>query len=103
MWIKDKILWRFTEKSDFRREVMEKPIYRGDCLKRGFGQFADLRGGLAKKRGMVFLRGVPRCVTRGEREIRISLAHFQKLEKRVLIFGKNADCGNIGKISHVKY
>ena len=75
---------------------MEKPIYRGDCLKRGFGQFTDLRG-LAKKRGMVFLRGVPRCVTRGGRERRISLAHFQKLEKSVLILGKNADCGNIGK------
>ena len=37
---------------------MKKPIYRGDCLKRGLGQFADLRGGLVKKRGMVFLRGV---------------------------------------------
>ena len=24
--------------------VYEKPIYRGNCLKRGFGQFADLRG-----------------------------------------------------------
>ena len=39
----------------------EKPIYRGDCLKRGgggFEQFADLRGGLARKRGVVFLRGV---------------------------------------------
>ena len=37
----------------------EKPIYRGDCLKRGgFEQFADLRGGLARKRGVVFLREV---------------------------------------------
>ena len=30
----------------------------GDCLKReGLGQFADLRRGLARKRGVVFLRG----------------------------------------------
>ena len=66
MWIKDKILWEFTEKSDFRRGVMKKPIYReGDFLKRGLKQFPDLRGCLGKKRGMVFLRGVPRHVTRG--------------------------------------
>ena len=32
-------------------------IYRRDCLKRGLGQFPDLRGGLAKKREVVFLRG----------------------------------------------
>ena len=30
-------------------------ICRGDCLKRGLGQFSDLRGGLA---GVVFLWGV---------------------------------------------
>ena len=42
---------RFTEKSDFRG-VHEKPIYWGELPKRGgFGQFSDLRGGLAKKRG----------------------------------------------------
>ena len=31
----------------------EKPIYRGKCLKRGLGQFADLRwgGGLAEEEG----------------------------------------------------
>ena len=62
MWIKDKILWGFTEKSDFRRGVMKKPIYRGGggrggCLKRGLGQFADLRRGLVKKRDGVFERG----------------------------------------------
>ena len=50
------VLWGFTEKSDFRMGVMKKPIYRGDCLKRGLAQFADLRGGLTKKRGMMFLR-----------------------------------------------
>ena len=54
MWIEDKILWGFTEKSDFRRGVMKKPIYRGDCLKRGIGQFVDLKVGLAKKRGWCF-------------------------------------------------
>ena len=58
MWINHKILWRFTEKSNSRRGVMKKTIYRGDCLKRGLGQFADLKRGLAKKRGMMFLRGV---------------------------------------------
>ena len=36
----------------------EKPIYRGDCLKRGgLGEFADLRGELGKKEGVLFLRG----------------------------------------------
>ena len=37
---------RFIEKSDFQARGggggHKKPIYRGDCLKRGFGQFADL-------------------------------------------------------------
>ena len=41
------------EKSDFWRVVVNgKPIYKGDCLKWGLGQFADLRGGgLDKKEG----------------------------------------------------
>ena len=32
----------------------------GDCLKGGggLGPFTDLRGGFARKKGMVFLRGV---------------------------------------------
>ena len=40
--------------------VTKKSIYReGDCLKRGtYKQFADLRRGLDKKYGVVFLRGV---------------------------------------------
>ena len=34
----------------------------GNCLKGGLRQFADLRGDLAKKRGLVLLRGViPQC------------------------------------------
>ena len=39
--------------------VYEKPIYRGNCLKRGFGQFADLRGGggLPERGGGVFEGG----------------------------------------------
>ena len=32
----------------------EKPIYRGDDIKGGLGQFADLRKGLPKKRGWCF-------------------------------------------------
>ena len=32
-------------------------LYRGDWLERvGLGQFADLRDGLAKERGVVFLK-----------------------------------------------
>ena len=90
MWIKDKILWECTEKSDFRRGVMKKPIYRvGDCLKRGLKQFPDLIGCLGKKRGMVFLRGVPRHVTRGG---------GGRKRSPLLIF----DFGNIGQISDVK-
>ena len=34
--------------------VQEKPIYRGNCLKRGgLGQFADLSGKPGKKEGVV--------------------------------------------------
>ena len=33
---------------------MKKRIYSGDCLKRGSGQFVDLKLGLAKKRGWCF-------------------------------------------------
>ena len=37
---------------------LEKPIYRGGLPKKGgLGQFVDLRGGLARKRGVVFLMG----------------------------------------------
>ena len=45
----------------------EKPIYRGDCLKRGaLGQFADIKGGLVKKRGWCYWGGgggglIPQC------------------------------------------
>ena len=37
--------------------LYEKPICRGNCLKRGLGQFADLRGSSASKGG-VFERDV---------------------------------------------
>ena len=40
----------------FKGGVQERPIGR-DCLKRGLEQFADLRGDLARNRGVVFLRG----------------------------------------------
>ena len=44
----------------------KKPIYiyREDLPEKGgLGQFADLRGGLAEKEGVVFLRGglIPQC------------------------------------------
>ena len=41
--------------------VPEKPIYREELLKKGgLGQFPDLGGvgGLGKKKGVVFLKGV---------------------------------------------
>ena len=51
----------FTEKSDFLGSGFTKNQYRGGgggyYLKRGLGQFPDLRGGLARKRGLLFLRG----------------------------------------------
>ena len=38
-------------------------IYRGNCLKRGLGQFADLRGGPWQKRGGGVFEGglIPQC------------------------------------------
>ena len=57
----------FTEKSDFEGGrgggVHKKPIYRGDCLKRGeLGQFADLRELGKKEEGSVFEEElIPQC------------------------------------------
>ena len=47
----------------------EKPIQKGDCLKRGLGQFVDFRGmSLARMRGWCFYGGrggggelIPQC------------------------------------------
>ena len=51
-------IWAFTEKSDFQRgNFTKKQIKRRDWLKRGLGQFADLRGGLVKKEKVVFFEG----------------------------------------------
>ena len=42
----------------FLGEALHENQYTGGgCFKRGLGLFADLRKGLEKKRGMVFLRG----------------------------------------------
>ena len=38
----------------FFREVYKKPIYRGDCLKRGASAVGRFKGGLARKRRVVF-------------------------------------------------
>ena len=48
----------------------EKPIYRGDCLKRGegLGQFADLRGVMFWERGLI-----PQCT------LWYHSVHFRKL------------------------
>ena len=42
---------------------MKKQYIGWDCLKRGLGQFADLRGSFGKKEeGVMFLRGlIPQC------------------------------------------
>ena len=37
---------------------MKNQYIEGNCLKRGFGLFSDLRGGLVKKEGVMSLRGV---------------------------------------------
>ena len=41
-----------SRKNAICRGGYEKPIYRGNWLKRGLGQFTDLRGGLARKSGV---------------------------------------------------
>ena len=56
------MLWGFTEISNFLGGgggVDEKPIYWGNCLKKGgeLGQFADLRGVLVEKEEGVFEEG----------------------------------------------
>ena len=38
-------------------EAHEKPIWRGDCLKRAPGQYADLRREVGRKEGEVILTG----------------------------------------------
>ena len=60
MGIKDKrnsILWGFTEKCIFSDESQKKNIQGGLSKNGVLGQFADLRGRLAKKLGGVFERG----------------------------------------------
>ena len=47
------ILWGFTEKLHFDGQLRKKQHFFWG----GPSQFADLRGGSAKKRGWVFLRG----------------------------------------------
>ena len=59
--VKTLIFWAFTEKSNFYGGVHKKPIWRGDCLRRGggggLGQFGDLRRGLGKKEGDCVFEG----------------------------------------------
>ena len=68
MEIKDKklYLWGFTEKSDFQGWVTKKNIIKEGFSTNGeLGQFADLRGGLTKKGGVVEGGGdgevMPKC------------------------------------------
>ena len=49
----------FTEKSDFNGGCSRKTnIEKGDCLKRGLDSLLIWGGGIGKKEGVVFLRGV---------------------------------------------
>ena len=53
--MKNFIFWGFTEKSDFQwAESRKTNIEWGLPEKMGLGQFADLRGELGKKEGVVF-------------------------------------------------
>ena len=55
--MKTLIFFWFTERSDFKGGVLKNQYVGGDCLKRGgggLGQFVDLRGVLARKRGWCF-------------------------------------------------
>ena len=61
--IKDEKLYYYggsLKNPTFRERIHEKPIHAGELSKKrgGLGQFADLKGGLGKKRGGVFERGV---------------------------------------------
>ena len=52
--------WGSWKNPSFRGGFLKKPIYIGGLPKKGgggLGQFADLRGGLGKKEGVVFLMG----------------------------------------------
>ena len=52
--------WGSWKNPSFRGGFLKKPIYIGGLPKKGgggFGQFADLIGGLGKKEGVVFLMG----------------------------------------------
>ena len=46
-------------KIQFLRGFHEKPISRGDCLKGGAWTVCKFKGGLARKRGVVFFRRGP--------------------------------------------
>ena len=51
--------WDLWKNPSFRGGFHEEPIYRGGFPKKGgLGQFTDLTGGMARKRGVVFLRGL---------------------------------------------
>ena len=53
--VKDEKFWGRSLKNPIFRGAHEKPLYRGDCLKKG--ELAGLKGGLAKKRGWCFWEG----------------------------------------------
>ena len=56
------MLWELTKKIQFLRGwegkgFTKNPLNMEDCLKRRFGQLADVIGGLPKNRGLYFLKG----------------------------------------------
>ena len=56
-------IWGSIEKSDFLGGGHEKPIYWGDCLKRGAWKVGRFKMRLSEKEVAVFLRRgvIPQC------------------------------------------
>ena len=67
--------------------VKDQMSYRRDWLKRGrLGQFAHLRGGYAKKRGVVFLREVVDTPTHTMLVLVLKLQFEKNSQIRISIF-----------------
>ena len=80
--LKGRSCWKYIV---YNPPFREKPIQRkGLPKKRGLGQFVNLRGGLGKKEGVVFLRGLmPQCTL-------WSISHVLRVLKPFVQFKK---CG----------
>ena len=79
----------FTEKSFFSGGFTKKTVYRGDCLRRGLGQFAFLRRRLTKKRGGCFEEGI--SVLLPSKHLLLHLFSKYLLEKGVKYFNNKVN------------